>query len=247
MGARFRRLRQLLGEFLSAAHGCSDIEHPNVGYDDHGNAAQGPGSSTGGDANADPKDNAAKILVFVLYKKEARDVARSLSEQGVAAEAIHGDLSQSARRSVLEQFRSGKVAVLVATDVAARGLDVAGITHVVNFSLGMSIETYVHRIGRCGRAGNAGTAVTFVVDGDEHLVPALVSVLADSNQPVPESLNELVARAARVDAAARDRAELRGGEAEVLSSLHLAARFLFFRPTCAWRAPRQSLRMIAGK
>ena len=90
-------------------------------------------------------------------------------------------------------FRSGEVRILVATDVAARGLDVRHVTAVINTSLGMSIENYVHRCGRCGRAGATGIATTFVMDGDDALVPPLVELLDRSRQTVPPELRSLVA------------------------------------------------------
>ncbi|HVU93427.1 MAG TPA: DEAD/DEAH box helicase, partial [Jatrophihabitans sp.] len=101
-------------------------------------------------------------LIFTRTKRTAAKVADDLEERGFAAAAIHGDLGQGAREQALRAFRSGKVDVLVATDVAARGLDVEGITHVVNYQAPEDGMTYVHRIGRTARAGARGTAVTFV-------------------------------------------------------------------------------------
>jgi superfamily II DNA/RNA helicase len=105
-------------------------------------------------------------LIFTRTKRTAAKVAEDLEDRGFAAAAIHGDLGQGAREQALRAFRSGKVDVLVATDVAARGLDVEGITHVVNYQAPEDGMTYVHRIGRTARAGARGTAVTFV-DWDE--------------------------------------------------------------------------------
>jgi superfamily II DNA/RNA helicase len=101
-------------------------------------------------------------LIFTRTKRTAAKVAEDLETRGFAAAAIHGDLGQGAREQALRAFRSGKVDVLVATDVAARGLDVEGITHVVNYQAPEDAMTYVHRIGRTARAGASGTAVTFV-------------------------------------------------------------------------------------
>jgi superfamily II DNA/RNA helicase len=101
-------------------------------------------------------------LIFTRTKRTAAKVADDLVERGFAAAAIHGDLGQGAREQALRAFRSGKVDVLVATDVAARGLDVEGITHVVNYQAPEDGMTYVHRIGRTARAGARGSAVTFV-------------------------------------------------------------------------------------
>ena len=101
-------------------------------------------------------------IIFSRTKRTAAKVAEELSERGFAAAAIHGDLGQGAREQALRAFRNGKVDVLVATDVAARGIDVEDVTHVVNFACPEDEKTYLHRTGRTGRAGSTGTAVTFV-------------------------------------------------------------------------------------
>ena len=101
-------------------------------------------------------------MVFTRTKRTAAKVAEELTERGFAAAAVHGDLGQGAREQALRAFRSGKVDVLVATDVAARGIDVEGVTHVVNYQCPEDEKTYIHRIGRTGRAGHTGVAVTFV-------------------------------------------------------------------------------------
>ena len=103
----------------------------------------------------------ARVIVFTRTKHGANKVAEHLSKTGVVAEAIHGNKSQSARQRALDNFRRGHARVLVATDIAARGIDVDGITHVVNFELPEVPESYVHRIGRTARAGNDGMALTF--------------------------------------------------------------------------------------
>jgi ATP-dependent RNA helicase DeaD/ATP-dependent RNA helicase RhlE len=102
-------------------------------------------------------------LVFVRTKRGADRLVQKLTRQGVKAVAMHGDMSQGARERALKQFESGKVATLVATDVAARGLDLEGISHVVNFDPPEEDKGYVHRTGRTGRAGKSGTAITFVL------------------------------------------------------------------------------------
>lgn len=101
-------------------------------------------------------------IVFTRTKRQAARVADDLEERGFATGALHGDLGQGARERALRAFRSGKVDVLVATDVAARGIDVDNVTHVINYQCPEDDKTYVHRIGRTGRAGHKGTAVTFV-------------------------------------------------------------------------------------
>jgi superfamily II DNA/RNA helicase len=101
-------------------------------------------------------------MVFTRTKRTAAKVAEELAERGFAAAAVHGDLGQGAREQALRAFRSGKVDVLVATDVAARGIDVEGVTHVVNFQCPEDEKTYIHRIGRTGRAGRSGVAISFI-------------------------------------------------------------------------------------
>ncbi len=106
------------------------------------------------------------VMVFCRTKRTAQKVSDELVDRGFAAAAVHGDLGQGAREQALRAFRSGKVDVLVATDVAARGIDVTGVSHVVNYQCPEDEKTYVHRIGRTGRAGSTGVAVT-LVDWDD--------------------------------------------------------------------------------
>jgi ATP-dependent RNA helicase RhlE len=103
----------------------------------------------------------ARVLVFTRTKHGANKVAAHLEKSGHAAEVIHGNKSQNARVRALEEFRSGRARILVATDIAARGIDVDEVTHVINFELPEVPENYVHRIGRTARAGNAGIAISF--------------------------------------------------------------------------------------
>lgn len=105
-------------------------------------------------------------LVFTQTKNDADTVSKRLDEKGYDVAALHGDIPQSQREKILARFRSRKTRVLVATDVAARGIDISGLSHVVNYSLPFDATTYVHRIGRTGRAGSSGFAVTFVNPGE---------------------------------------------------------------------------------
>jgi ATP-dependent RNA helicase RhlE len=107
----------------------------------------------------DPK--MTRVLVFTRTKRGANKVAEELDRNGVRADAIHGNKSQGARQRALDAFKRGAIRVLVATDIAARGIDVAGVTHVINFELPDEPESYVHRIGRTARAGAAGVALSF--------------------------------------------------------------------------------------
>ncbi|WP_438448593.1 DEAD/DEAH box helicase [Gorillibacterium sp. sgz5001074] len=109
-------------------------------------------------------------IVFGRTKRRVDELAEALQKRGYSAEGLHGDLSQNQRDNVMRKFRDGSIDVLVATDVAARGLDVSGVTHVINFDLPQDPESYVHRIGRTGRAGKEGTSYTFVTPREiDHL------------------------------------------------------------------------------
>ena len=114
-----------------------------------------------------------QALVFTATKRSAEELSVSLVGQGFAAAALHGDMRQRERNMTLQRLRDGRMRVLVATDVAARGIDVPGITHVINFDAPRQAEDYVHRIGRTGRAGRAGTAVTFVGHSEKHLIRSI--------------------------------------------------------------------------
>jgi ATP-dependent RNA helicase DeaD len=109
-------------------------------------------------------------IVFGRTKRRVDELSEALHKRGYKAEGIHGDLNQAKRDSVLRKFKEGRVEVLVATDVAARGLDISGVTHVYNFDLPQDPESYVHRIGRTGRAGKTGLAISFATPGEiDHL------------------------------------------------------------------------------
>lgn len=105
-------------------------------------------------------------IIFCRTKRRASKLNQDLREAGYASDELHGDLSQSKRENVMKAFRDAKLQVLVATDVAARGLDVEGVTHVFNYDMPHDAESYIHRIGRTGRAGGTGLAVTFATEHD---------------------------------------------------------------------------------
>ena len=111
-------------------------------------------------------ENIFKAIIFTATKRKADRLARELQEQGYSTEALHGDLKQSARNRTLTKLRNGKIQYLIATDVAARGIDVFDITHVINFDLPRSTEDYIHRIGRTGRAGKNGIAISLALPED---------------------------------------------------------------------------------
>ncbi|KAK4151222.1 P-loop containing nucleoside triphosphate hydrolase protein [Chaetomidium leptoderma] len=129
-----------------------------------------------------------RILVFCLYKKEAVRVEQNLERRGIRVASIHGDLRQDQRTRSLEAFKAGTTTVLVATDVAARGLDIPEVKLVINVTFPLTIEDYVHRIGRTGRAGKKGKAITLFTEHDKSHSGSLVNILKGANQPVPEEL-----------------------------------------------------------
>lgn len=110
------------------------------------------------------------MIVFVRTKSSTEEVASSLQQYGHRAQAIHGDLSQSIREKIIQQFRQGAIKILVATDVAARGLDVDSVTHVINYDMVTDCETYVHRIGRTGRAGREGVTILFATHKESRML-----------------------------------------------------------------------------
>lgn len=129
-------------------------------------------------------DGRGLTVVFSRTKRTAAKVADELVERGFAAASIHGDLGQGAREQALRAFRNGKVDILVATDVAARGIDVENVTHVINYQCPEDEKTYLHRIGRTARAGNTGTAVTFV-DWDDLHRWGMINKVLDLGIPEP--------------------------------------------------------------
>ncbi|GAA0538152.1 DEAD/DEAH box helicase [Saccharopolyspora subtropica] len=135
-------------------------------------------------ARALQANNRGLTMIFSRTKRQAQKLADELTERGFAAGAVHGDLGQGAREKALRAFRSGKIDILVATDVAARGIDVAGVTHVINLQCPDDEKTYVHRIGRTGRAGREGVAIT-LVDWDDEPRWKLISDTLGLDKPVP--------------------------------------------------------------
>nr|XP_051709412.1 probable ATP-dependent RNA helicase DDX4 isoform X3 [Oryctolagus cuniculus] len=133
-----------------------------------------------------------RTMVFVETKKKADFIATFLCQEKISTTSIHGDREQREREQALGDFRCGKCPVLVATSVAARGLDIENVQHVINFDLPSTIDEYVHRIGRTGRCGNTGRAISFFdPESDNHLAQPLVKVLTDAQQDVPAWLEEI--------------------------------------------------------
>lgn len=136
----------------------------------------------------DKYNDGSRVLVFCGTKKTCDDVTRSLRQDGFPALSIHGDKSQQERDWVLAEFKNGASPIMVATDVASRGIDVKDVKLVVNYDFPTQIEDYVHRVGRTGRAGAKGKAVTFFTLDDAKKASALVEILKESHQEVPSEL-----------------------------------------------------------
>lgn len=175
-------------------------------------------------------------LVFTMTKADADRVTRELDMKGYEAAALHGDIMQNQREKVLERFRLKKTRILVATDVAARGIDISGLSHVVNYSLPFDTATYVHRIGRTGRAGTTGIAITFVRPEErrklgfltknilkatkseltEGKIPTVNEVISVKEKRVIEELKQKLFVHKEIDAATES--EVIDGDAEVIGT-----------------------------
>ncbi|MDN5767722.1 MAG: DEAD/DEAH box helicase [Humibacillus sp.] len=129
-------------------------------------------------------ENFEGMIVFVRTKHETETLAEKLRARGFSAMAINGDIAQNQRERTVDQLKSGKLDILVATDVAARGLDVERISHVVNYDIPTDTESYVHRIGRTGRAGRSGDAISFVTPRERHLLKAIEKATRQSLTPM---------------------------------------------------------------
>ena len=149
------------------------------------------------------EQNVDRVLVFTRTKHGADKVVRGLNKDGISAEAIHGNKSQNQRERVLKDFRDGRVKTLVATDIAARGIDVDGISHVINFDLPNIPESYVHRIGRTARAGADGIAISLCSHDElpflrdiEKLIRMAIPATGTASQPRPGARAAAAARMA---------------------------------------------------
>lgn len=135
-------------------------------------------------------------IIFTETKRMADNLADFLYDQGFPATAIHGDRSQYEREKALAAFKTGTAPILVATAVAARGLDIPNVSHIVNYDLPSDIDDYVHRIGRTGRAGNIGIATAFFNRNNKNIVKGLVDLLTEANQEIPDFLNKIARESA---------------------------------------------------
>ena len=122
-----------------------------------------------------------KLLTFVLFRR-------------INALGIHGDKSQMQRSSVIQKFKAGHCKIMIATDIAARGLDISGVDYVVNYDFPKDIENYIHRIGRTGRSSSKGTSITLFTDDDAGFAKKLVEILKESNQEIPKELYEFISQ-----------------------------------------------------
>lgn len=130
-------------------------------------------------------------LTFVETKKGADALENFLEREGYPVTSIHGDRSQREREDALASFKTGRTPILVATAVAARGLDIPNVKHVINFDLPSDVEEYVHRIGRTGRVGNLGLATSFFNDKNRNMAVDLVELITETNQDLPEWLSNI--------------------------------------------------------
>ncbi|XP_053436701.1 DEAD box protein 53 [Nycticebus coucang] len=135
--------------------------------------------------NMSPDD---KVIVFVNRKLVADDLSSDFGIQGIPVQSLHGDREQEDREQALEDFRSGRVKILIATDLASRGLDVNDVTHIYNYEFPRNVEEYVHRVGRTGRAGRTGTSITLITEDNVKIASELIEILKEANQSVPEDL-----------------------------------------------------------
>ncbi|XP_039255710.2 uncharacterized protein LOC120332512 [Styela clava] len=137
------------------------------------------------------KRHCAKTLVFCATKSQCSRLQGILRREGFYVDSLHGDKSQSQRDFVMRNYRSGRISVLIASDVAARGLDVSDIQFVVNYDLPNNIDSYIHRVGRTARAGKKGKAISFITVEDLDMARPLINVLEDVDHPVPDILHHL--------------------------------------------------------
>merc|ERR1712039_778666 len=133
----------------------------------------------------------SKILIFAQSKRDCDDLVKEMRTDGFPALCIHGDKKQEEREWVLKEFKEGKQPILVATDVASRGLDVKDIKYVINYEFPTTFEDYIHRVGRTGRAGATGSSYTFFTEDKFRHAKDLVAVLKEASQPVPQELEKL--------------------------------------------------------
>lgn len=157
----------------------------------------------------DTADDDFYSIVFCRTKKDVDDISNKLSDKGYPVQGLHGDMSQSQREFILRKFRNRNTKILIATDIAARGIDITELTHVINYSMPNNAENYIHRIGRTGRAGKEGTAITFVTPSDFRSfnyikqvikdkierkdIPSVDSIVKSKKKHISDSVNKIKA------------------------------------------------------
>lgn len=155
--------------------------------------------------------NGSKIIIFAETKRGCDDLTRQMRMDGYPALSIHGDKDQKERDWVLSEFRNGSNPILIATDVAARGLDVKDIKLVVNYDFPNDMENYVHRIGRTGRAGATGTAFSFFTSDKSRMAREFVTMLKEADQQVPQELEQMASSASYGGGGGRGKGRGKGG------------------------------------
>lgn len=135
-----------------------------------------------------------KAIIFCGKKQRADDLSSDFSLMGIPVQSIHGDRDQSDREQALKDIKDGRVRILVATDVASRGIDIEDITHVINYDFPRNIEEYVHRVGRTGRAGRSGVSLSFVTRSDWGSAADLIDILEEAGQEVPSEIRDMAER-----------------------------------------------------
>jgi ATP-dependent RNA helicase DDX3X len=179
-------IRQLAQDFLKRTHLFLKVGRVGSTTDSiKQNIKLVPDSQKMSEVVKDLKLINGRTLVFSETKRDTDSLARFLYAQGFKASGIHGDRSQNERETALRNFKAGRIQILVATDVAARGLDIDDVQHVINYDLPKTIDSYVHRIGRTGRAGNTGVATSYFNEQSKGIAKDLIKLLVEAKQEVP--------------------------------------------------------------
>jgi ATP-dependent RNA helicase RhlE len=168
-------------------------------------------------------EGASQVIVFTKTKLTASRLSRTLQKEGIAAESIHGDKSQKERIEALDAFKAGKISTLVATDVAARGLDISELPMVINYEIPSAPEDYVHRIGRTGRAGASGVAISFVSEDEEKYLAEIEKLIKRTIDKEPAVLNATSRSAAASHSKPRESASAQKSESSRSTTNHHSA------------------------
>jgi len=145
------------------------------------------------------KTEKGQVLVFCQTKRKCDELEDVLNDENIRAEAIHGDKTQRSREKALNRFRKKHVRVLVATDVASRGLDIRDVAYVIQFDMPNDIDSYVHRIGRTGRCGNRGVAIAYINEKNKALINEIIKTLKEDDKEIPADLARLQRKTDKMD------------------------------------------------